>query len=72
MADSAQITIHTGATDAQIAAWLADVLTKGLVRAKGDIAICLPGGSTPFPILAELVRFPLDWARIVVWPGDDR
>ncbi|MEY2941993.1 MAG: hypothetical protein RLY97_7, partial [Pseudomonadota bacterium] len=62
----------TGATDAQIAAWLADVLTKGLARVKGDIAICLPGGSTPFPILAELARFPLDWARIVVWPGDDR
>jgi 6-phosphogluconolactonase len=36
------------------------------------VAICLPGGSTPFPILAELVKHPLDWARIVALPGDDR
>jgi 6-phosphogluconolactonase len=32
----------------------------------------VPGGSTPFPILAELAQRPLDWGRIAVWPGDDR
>ncbi|MET0137345.1 MAG: 6-phosphogluconolactonase, partial [Sphingobium sp.] len=30
------------------------------------------GGSTPFPIFAELAKAPLDWQRISVWPGDDR
>ena len=29
-------------------------------------------GSTPFPILADLHGSALDWARITVWPGDDR
>ena len=32
----------------------------------------MPGGSTPFPILADLAQRSLDWARIAVWPGDDR
>ena len=32
----------------------------------------MPGGNTPFPILAELLRHDLPFARIAVWPGDDR
>ena len=36
------------------------------------MAICVPGGNTPFPILAKLVGRPLDWQRIAVWPGDER
>jgi 6-phosphogluconolactonase len=36
------------------------------------IALTVPGGSTPFPILAALARHPLDWPRVTVWPGDDR
>lgn len=60
-------------TDAGVAAWLCAELTAALARHPQGIAITLPGGSTPFPILAELARGPaLDWARIEVWPGDDR
>ena len=60
------------AADADIARWLAARLAAALAATPGDIAITVPGGATPFPILAELARVPLDWRRIVVWPGDDR
>jgi len=55
-----------------IAEWLARRLTAALASAKGAIAIAIPGGSTPFPILAELQTHRLDWSRITVWPTDDR
>ncbi|NJO13985.1 MAG: 6-phosphogluconolactonase, partial [Rhizobiales bacterium] len=35
----------------------------------------IPGGSTPFPILADLIdrnAASIDWAGIAVWPNDDR
>jgi 6-phosphogluconolactonase len=64
----ADIEVIDGASDAAIAAWLA----KRLADRPGEIAISVPGGSTPFPILAELAKMPLDWRRIAVWPGDDR
>jgi 6-phosphogluconolactonase len=64
--------IVTGASDADIAAWLAEHLAAALGASTGTIAITLPGGSTPFPILAELAEFALGWTRIEVWPGDDR
>jgi 6-phosphogluconolactonase len=57
-----------GASNAEIAAWL----HTELEAAPGEIAITIPGGSTPFPILAELAELGLDWSRITVWPGDDR
>jgi len=67
------IAIIDGAADGAIAAWIAECLEAALARAGGqDIAITIPGGSTPFPILAELVRGRIDWSRIAVWPGDDR
>lgn len=67
------IEIIDGASDAEIAAWLADRLMVALEKAGPEgIAIAVPGGSTPFPILAELVRRPVDWSRVTVWPGDDR
>lgn len=67
------IEIIDGASDAEIAAWLADRLMVALEKAGSDgIAIAVPGGSTPFPILAELVKRPVDWTRVTVWPGDDR
>ena len=58
-------------SDAGIARWLHAKLAAALA-AGGEVAISVPGGSTPFPIFAELAREPLDWARIAVWPGDDR
>ena len=64
--------IVPAATDGQIADWLFDHLSAALAAADGPIALTVPGGSTPFPILAELAARPLDWQRIAVWPGDDR
>ncbi len=60
------------ATDGQIADWLFEHLSATLAATGGTIAITVPGGSTPFPILAELAQRSLDWSRIAVWPGDDR
>ncbi len=67
-----QITICPGANDSQIAVWLEAHLALALRFADGHIAITIPGGSTPFPILAQLHDAALDWGRISVWPGDDR
>ena len=68
----AEVELIGGASDEAIAAWLHRRLADALERAGGPIAICLPGGSTPVPILSQLVGSPLDWARVTVWPGDDR
>lgn len=68
----ANVTIIEGADDAAIAAWLAERLEQALGESEGEIAITIPGGSTPFPILAALADRELDWSRIAVWPGDDR
>lgn len=65
-------TILSRASDAAIARWLAERLAAALGAGPDMVAITLPGGSTPFPILAELAGFSLDWRRIEVWPGDDR
>lgn len=60
------------AEDGEIAVWLHRLLTSALRDSDGRIAITLPGGSTPFPILGQLAGLGLDWTRIEVWPGDDR
>ena len=68
-----QLEIIPDADDAQIARWLRRYLTAQLAADRGSIAITIPGGSTPFPILARLAGEPgIDWTRITVWPGDDR
>ena len=67
-----RIDLVDGADDAAIARWIEQRLAAALVNASGEVAIAVPGGSTPFPILAELARAPLDWGRVAVWPGDDR
>lgn len=66
-----QVTIHPDASDGDVARWLELALERALAGAEGTIAITIPGGSTPFPILARLGR-SLDWSRVEVWPGDDR
>lgn len=67
----ATIDLIAGAPDTAIADWIAQRLTAALALS-GNIAITVPGGSTPFPILADLAGRPLPWGRIAVWPGDDR
>ncbi len=64
--------IVEGASDAEIAGWLEMRLVSALMNRRGEVAITVPGGSTPFPILSELAKAPLNWERIAVWPGDDR
>src|SRR6476659_4915516 len=66
------LTLVEGADDTEIARWLAETIHAALAATEGPIAISVPGGSTPFPILERLAREPLDWRRVTVWPGDDR
>lgn len=63
--------IIENASDAQIADWIESRLTAALA-AGGEVAVTVPGGSTPFPIFAELAGRDIDWSRVSVWPGDDR
>lgn len=64
--------ILSGADDRAIALWLHQRLEAALAASDGDIAVTVPGGSTPFPILEQLAAMPLDWSRVAIWPGDDR
>ena len=66
------VTIRPDASDEDVAAWLEGHLAKTLRRAAGMVTITIPGGSTPFPILALMDAGALDWTRIAVWPGDER
>ena len=67
-----KVDLIAGADDATIARWLHARLVAALAAQPGSVAITVPGGSTPFPILAELAGLGLDWSRVTVWPGDDR
>jgi 6-phosphogluconolactonase len=66
------VTMIDGADDGVIADWVEQRLLAALDRADSEVAITLPGGSTPFPILMLLAVRPIDWSRVAVWPGDDR
>lgn len=70
--DMTKPTIIPAAADHAIADWLYQHLSALLAETDGEVAITVPGGSTPFPILAELAERPLEWSRLAVWPGDDR
>lgn len=65
------IELIEGADDAAIAAWFAQRLRAALAVSP-EIAVTVPGGSTPFPIFDRLAQEDLPWPRIAVWPGDDR
>ena len=66
------LTIIEGQGDAAIADWLASHLRERMDQSDGPVTITVPGGSTPFPIMDQLLGHDLDWTRLVVWPGDDR
>ncbi|KRA79413.1 6-phosphogluconolactonase [Altererythrobacter sp. Root672] len=68
----ADIEIIESAADEAIADWLRGRIEAALSRSAEPVALTVPGGSTPFPILSALARASLDWRRITVWPGDDR
>lgn len=65
------IDLIESASDPQIAEWLEQRLRAALAMSS-EIAVTVPGGATPFPILAHLAGRGLPWARIAVWAGDDR
>ncbi len=67
-----QIEIIEHASDTQIAAFIETALRGALAASDEPVAISVPGGSTPFPMMEELVKADLDWSRVTVWPGDDR
>lgn len=64
--------IVENAGDDAVAGWIFRKLSAALESSDEPIAITVPGGSTPFPILEALTGAPIDWRRITVWPGDDR
>jgi 6-phosphogluconolactonase len=66
------VEIIEGADDAAVAQWVHARLAIALAAGERPIAVTVPGGSTPFPILERLAAMPLDWRRVTVWPGDDR
>lgn len=66
------LTVIDSVSDAAVAEWIVRELGEALAGTAGPIAITVPGGSTPFPILELLAAAPLDWARVTVWPNDDR
>lgn len=57
---------------AEIADWLEMRVRSALATVGGRVAVTIPGGSTPFPILAELATRSLDFSRLDIWPNDDR
>lgn len=68
----ANIAMIPGADDTAIADWLHARLAAALAASEGQVAVTVPGGSTPFPIFKRLAAMPLDFSRLVLWPGDDR
>ena len=66
------LTIIESADAVRIADWIERRLVAALAGNDSPVAITVPGGSTPFPIFGELIRRDLDFARLHIWPGDDR
>ncbi len=66
------ITLVPDATDTAIADWVEAQLRTALAQTDGTVALALPGGATPFPILALLTARDIEWDRVVVFPTDDR
>ena len=67
-----EIDIIEDAGERAIAEWVHERLQRALAAGDAPVAITVPGGSTPFPILGRLAAMDLDWRRVTVWPGDDR
>lgn len=68
----AQVSIIENASAGKIASWIARYLGDVMAARRGPVAITVPGGSTPFPVFELLTNCDLDFARLTIWPGDDR
>lgn len=64
------------ADPAALAAFAAATMAREIaeaVAARGEAVVALPGGSTPKAALELLAQQPgVDWAKVVVVPGDER
>ena len=72
--DMENIHIIEAADTDRIATWLYDRLAAPCSDSADRLAITLPGGSTPFPILKALIALKpaVPWHAVQVWPNDDR
>jgi len=66
------VAIIPDTADKAIADWLEVRVRMALARTTGTVALAVPGGSTPFPILALLAERQLEWDRLAFYPTDDR
>lgn len=66
------VAIIPDAADKAIADWLEARVRMACARTAGTVALAVPGGSTPFPILALLAGRTLEWDRLAFYPTDDR
>ena len=66
------VAIIPDAADKAIADWLEARVRMACARTTGTVALAVPGGSTPFPILALLAGRTLEWDRLAFYPTDDR
>lgn len=68
----AEVTLIDAADDLAIADWLTHRIAAVFGAREGPVPVTVPGGSTPFPIIALMLRAALPWDRLLVWPNDDR
>ncbi len=66
------VTLVESADVQAIALWVGGRIDHALANSSGPVALTVPGGSTPFPIFAELADQERDWSRVHFWPNDDR
>ncbi len=66
------VTLVESADVQAIALWVGGRIDHALANTSGPVALTVPGGSTPFPIFAELADQERDWSRVHFWPNDDR
>ena len=47
-------------------------IIESAMDARGNAMLALPGGSTPGPIYAKLVKADINWKKVTIIPGDER
>ena len=66
-----QVTEHTGATPAAIAAHIANAL-RTAIAARGQASLAVSGGKSPIPVFEALREQALDWSKVTVVLVDER
>ena len=47
-------------------------IIESAMDARGNAMLALPGGTTPGPIYAKLVKADINWKKVTIIPGDER